>query len=153
MSTKHQLWIDERLAKERADRTARMHMWDLVEDQLAHLSHSDIVLEQNPLDLGSLGTSYLEQVKILFPETGPGYGEAIHKAVLMLVELLKHRQRDILTDEDRVAIGWKDDPYVFECRTCRRRVESPCNDRAGFQENGPWDGHCRQVLYPEEYIS
>lgn len=108
---RHQLWIDEKLAKERAERTGRMHMWDLVEDQLAHLDRADIMLEQNPLDLGPMGTSYLEQVQIVLPEVGPGYGEAMHKALQMLVDLLKHRQRDMLTDEERIAIGWSDDPY------------------------------------------
>jgi hypothetical protein len=32
---------------------------------------------------------------------------------------------------------------IKPCRTCNRLVASPCHDSAGFNENGPWDGFCR----------
>jgi len=147
---KHQLWITEKLAKERAEREGRERMWELVTDQLAHLDKADILLAVNPLDLGPMGNSYLEQVQIVLPEVGPGYGQAMWNAVLMLTSLLRCRTRDMMTDEERVQVGWMDDPYVFECRACKRRLTSPCNDREGFQVAGPWDSHCRDVLYPEE---
>lgn len=38
---------------------------------------------------------------------------------------------------------------IEPCRACGRAVESPCHDRDGYQEAGPWDGSCRGVLYPE----
>ena len=38
---------------------------------------------------------------------------------------------------------------IEPCRACKRHVQSPCHDRAGFQSEGPWDGSCRDALYPE----
>jgi hypothetical protein len=39
---------------------------------------------------------------------------------------------------------------IRPCDTCKRKVKSPCHNRAGMAENGPWDGLCRDALYPEQ---
>jgi hypothetical protein len=107
-SMNYPLAIVQKLAEERREREGREHGWDLVNSVLGHLKDADILLESNPLYLGSGATSYLEQVQIHLPEAQPGYGETMREALVMLFDLLQHRPRDMLTDEERVAIGWKE---------------------------------------------
>lgn len=35
------------------------------------------------------------------------------------------------------------------CAACGRRVPSPCDSRANYQESGPWDHACKALLYPD----
>jgi len=35
---------------------------------------------------------------------------------------------------------------IKPCRMCKRLVKSPCHDVASYHENGPWDGHCREMF-------
>jgi hypothetical protein len=102
----------QRLTKEAREREARLRSWMLVADALAHIKPEDITLETNPLDLGGGGSSYLEQVRINFPEVQPGYGEIILKVLQTLPALVETIQRDMLSDPERIAIGWSDVPPV-----------------------------------------
>jgi hypothetical protein len=35
---------------------------------------------------------------------------------------------------------------IRPCAVCNRHVPSPCNSMGGMQENGPWDGFCREFM-------
>jgi hypothetical protein len=97
----------ERLAKERQGREARERMLDEALATLSFIDPGQVVVEHNPLDLGALGDSYLEQVQVLMPEVGPGEGDHIRNAIVMLISVANHRIRDRLTDDERIAIGWR----------------------------------------------
>lgn len=106
--------IIQRLDEERAGREERLQQWMQVKQQLGWLpDDGQIYVERNELILddyqSSIGNhSYLEQVRL--HEVGPGEGQAIVTALLMLPNLLGHIVRDMMTDEERIEIGWADIP-------------------------------------------
>lgn len=98
-----------RLAEERVARNARIERWKSIIDALHFIPADQVCVEQNKLWLGDGygdGYSYLEQVRL--HEVGPGEGEAIRAAIVELPDLLKHLIRDLMSDDERCSIGWKD---------------------------------------------
>jgi hypothetical protein len=106
--------VNAKLDEERIGREARRTQWAVVQDGLGWLpTDGQIYVERNELQLDDYPSSqgrhsYLEQVKL--HEVGPGEGQAIVDALLLLPGLLKHLTRDMMTDEERVAVGWRDVP-------------------------------------------
>lgn len=99
----------QRLATEAAEREARERSWDLVSSVLSHTPKEQIDIEINPLYLGgNEPSSYLEQAQIRFPEVYPGHAAPIRDALVLMIDLLPHIQRDRLTDAERLEIGWAD---------------------------------------------
>lgn len=98
----------ELLTVERDQREARRRMLDMALDTLSYIPTDQVVVENNPLHLGGIhGESYLEQVQVLMPEVGPGEGEHIRNAIVMVIDVANHRLRDELSDTERLRIGWE----------------------------------------------
>jgi hypothetical protein len=70
------------------------------------------------------------------------------EASLGVRQEMQAKLRDAAERLDRVPL--KGVPLDPRCAACKRRVKSPCNDIAGYRENGPWDMQCPAVLFGED---
>lgn len=103
--------VIQRLARERNEREARRRQLEMALDTIAYIDPMQVGVEHNPLYLGDNindGYSYLEQAQINLPEVGPGEGDHVRNALVMLIDVANHRRRDAMGDSERIAIGWKE---------------------------------------------
>lgn len=103
------LIIVERLANERRAREARQRSVQQALRVLGIFQPDDVRVAYNPLMLdGQTADSYLEQATIEMPEVQPGDADGVVQALKSLIRAAHHVERDSLTDDERVAIGWAD---------------------------------------------
>ena len=120
--------IDAKLDAERKEREARAEQWAFIRSQLGWVPEDQVSVERNELQLddyqSSIGNhSYLEQIHLW--EMQPGEGEELRRAILTLPELLRFQMRDMMTDDERVAVGWTDIPHAEAIAAWNARISHP----------------------------